>query len=204
MEEKHNLTDDIKQSFDNQEKFLLGFIQSEKIFKKYKVYIISLIALIIVGIIALIVSNNMKENDLIASNQAYANLLENPDDQIALKILETKNNNLFKIYQATLALNSNDIQFLEKAKTSLDKNFQDILEYKIANLKDGIKALENYSLKQDASLKEFAILQIAHKLIKEKKFIEAKDKLANIAVTSSLNSYAQLLKHFLSTKINTK
>ena len=79
MEEKKDIS--IKESFINQERFLLGFVQGEKIYKKHKMKIIFIIIALIAGVIGYKVKANMDNNNLIDSNKAYASLLKNPDDK---------------------------------------------------------------------------------------------------------------------------
>ena len=199
MEEKKDIS--IKESFINQERFLLGFVQGEKIYKKHKMKIIFIIIALIAGVIGYKVKANMDNNNLIDSNKAYASLLKNPDDKKSLEILKSKNEKLYTAYQVSLALQKDDVNELLLLKENADENFKNILDYRIASINQDAKLLEAYSLKQDSSLKEFAILQLIYKLIEDGKYQDAKDKLVNISATSNLNQYAQILHHFLITKI---
>ena len=199
MEEKKDIS--IKESLINQEKFLLGFVQSEKIFRKHKMKIIFIIIALIAGVIGYKIKSNMDENNLIASNKAYGLLLKNPDDKKSLEILKNTNEKLYTAYQVSLALQKDDVNELLLLRENADENFKNLIDYKIASLREDAKLLEAYSLKQGSSLKEFAILQLIYKLIEQGKYQDAKDKLVNISATSNLNQYAQILNHFLVTKI---
>ncbi len=199
MEEKKDIS--IKESLINQERFLLGFVQIEKIYKKHKMKIIFIIIALIAGLIGYKIKGSMDESNLIASNKAYNLLLKNPDDKESLEILKSKNEKLYNIYQVSMALKTNDINELNLLKTNAEDNFKDIINYRLASIKEDTALLEAYSLKQGSLLKEFAMLQLVYKLIEEGKYQDAKDKLVNISATSKLNQYAQILNHFLITKI---
>lgn len=198
MEEKKDIS--LKESLINQEKFLVGFVQAEKIYKKHKMKIIFIIIAVLAGAIGYKIKGNMDENNLIASNKAYGLLLKNPDDKKSLEILKNKNAKLYNVYQVSMALKKDDINELNLLKENADDNFKNLINYRIASIKEDTKLLEAYSLKQDSSLKEFAILQLIYKLIEQGKYQDAKDKLVNISATSKLNQYAQILNHFLITK----
>lgn len=199
MEEKKDIS--IKESLINQEKFLLGFVQSEKIFRKHKMKIIFIIIALIAGVIGYKIKGSMDENNLIESNKAYGLLLKSPDDKKSLDILKNTNKTLYTAYQVSLALQKDDVNELLLLRENADENFKNLIDYKIASLREDAKLLEAYSLKQGSSLKEFAILQLIYKLIEQGKYQDAKDKLVNISATSNLNQYAQILNHFLVTKI---
>jgi len=200
LEEKKDIS--IKESLINQEKFLLSFVQAEKIYKKHKMKIIFIIIALIAGGIGYKIKGSMDEDNLIASNKAYGLLLENPDDKESLNILKSKNTKLYTAYQVSLALQKDDINELLLLKENADDNFKNIIDYRIASIKEDADLLEAYSLNQNSSLKEFAILQLIYKLIEEGKYQDAKDKLVNISATSNLNQYAQIINHFLITKIS--
>lgn len=200
--ENNSGIESIKRSLLNQEKFLFGFMQSERIVKKHKMKILSVVIVIVIAIVGLYVKSHMDTNNLIESNQAYSQLLKNPNDKEALDILKTKNKKLFNFYQVNMAMKNNNIALLESLKNSLDDSLKDLVSYKLVSEKADVQALEDYSLIQQSSLKEFAILQIVYKFIKEGKYEKAKESLANISVTSSINEYAVVLNHFLITKIN--
>jgi predicted negative regulator of RcsB-dependent stress response len=191
----------IKESLINQEKFLIGFVQAEKIYKKHKIKIILIVIALIGSVIGYKVNSNINENNLIESNKAYSILLKNPNDKKSLDILKNKNEKLYNLYQVNVAIKNNNVKKLISLKANIDDNFKNIIDYKIASIKKDTKLLESYSLKQNSSLKEFAVLQLVYKLIEEKKYQDAKDKLVNISTTSKLNQYAQILNHFLITKI---
>lgn len=200
--ENNSGIESIKRSLLNQERFLVGFMQSEKIVKKHKMKILSAIIVIVIAIVGLYIKSNMDKNNLIESNQAYSELLKNPNNKEALDILKTNNKKLFNFYQVNMAMKNNNIALLESLKNNLDDSLKDLVSYKLASEKADVQALEDYSLIQQSSLKEFAILQIVYKFIKEGKYEKAKESLANISVTSSINEYAVVLNHFLITKIN--
>ena len=200
MEENKEVS--IKESFINQEKFLISFVQAEKIYKKHKIKIIIIIIALIGGLIGYKVNSNINDNNLIESNKAYAMLLENPNDNKSLEVLKSTNEKLYNLYQVNLAMNNNDTNKLSLLKANTDDNLKNIIDYKIASIKEDEALLESYSLKQNSSLKEFAVLQLIFKLIEEEKYQDAKDKLVNISATSKLAQYAQILNHFLVTKVN--
>ena len=167
MEENKEVS--IKESFINQERFLIGFVQAEKIYSKHKIKILFIIIALIGGFIGYKVNKSMNEDNLIESNKAYGILLENPNDRKSIEILKSKNSKLYNIYQVNMALKNDDMSKLIALKENADDNFKNIIDYKIASMKEDVALLESYSLKQNASLKEFAILQLVYKLIEEKK-----------------------------------
>ena len=190
MSTKDNI-DFIKEEVSSQEKFLEGFFHIEKYYKKYKILIISVVVISIVAIIGYNANNYISGQNKIKANDAYNALqVEHSEEQVA--ILEKYSPKLHQIYSFR--------QFLDgKTDTApaLDIGIlQDILEYQQATISRDTTKLDKYSLSQDASLKDMALLSQAFLLIKENNSKQAITLLDTITPTSQLQPFAKLLKHY--------
>jgi len=197
-EKNEEIETSLKKSLINQERFLLEFIQFERIFKKYKKVIIMSIIVLVSMFALFIIQDSLDFAKKLSSNEAYDKLLKNPNDKEAINILKANSESLYNIYMANQAIKNDDIESLKNIK--LDALFEDLISYKIASLKANHNSLQRYALRQSSSLKEYADIQLTFKMIQDGKYEDAKFKLENTPVTSSLNTYYQLLRHYLVTK----
>lgn len=185
----------VKKEINTEEQFLEGFVKFERFFKKYKLLVIGVVGLAIVGFIAVTVSDHLKDENKKEVNIAFNKVLENPSDKIALEILKEKNS---KLYEISLYLQG------QKNNQIVDVNvayLKELSDYQKAIKDQNIDALNAVSMKNDFLLKEFALFNKALILTQDKKYNDAKETLRLIPQTSKVYELVKLLNHFLLTKV---
>lgn len=187
----------LKQELSAEEQFLESVIKAEGFFKKYKKLLIAGAAILVASILIYLTLDYIKKRDLVLANQALATLEKNPNNPEALKMLENKNPALFELFRFHEAVKSGKVVKIDlAAKQSKDPVLKDLATYQGAALKAEHKALDAYTQKQDALLKELAVLDDAFLLFEAGKNDEAKTKLAQIPVTSQLYAIVQRFAHY--------
>lgn len=184
----------VKQELNTEEQFLEGFVKFERFFKKYKMILIAAVTIIVVGVIAVNVTEYLKEQNKLEANLAFNKVLENPNDKTALAQLKEKNAKLHDVAlylqaQKTNTLPKSNIQFLKE-----------LSEYQKAITNKDVNALNSVSMKNDFLLKEFAIFNKALILTENGKYQDAKETLRLIPQTSKVYELVKLLNHYLLTK----
>lgn len=188
--------DAIKQELSTEEQFLESVIKAEGFWKKYKKLLIAIVVAIIAAAAAYSLYGYMKAQNLNTSNQAYLTLQDNPTDEGALAALKSKNPKLYQLFLFGNEIKSSDVSKLEALSSELtDPILKDLAAYQKASLTK--ESLDEYALKQEALLKEFAKLQEVYLLFKEGKDEEAKKLLAQIPESSPLQQLAQSFKHYM-------
>jgi len=192
---KENI-DMVKEELNQEEKLFESAVKTERFVKKYKVPLIG----ILIAVIAVLVGNSLYQVNLSEtiskSNTAYMTLLSTPQDEQARKTLEENNPSLYDAWQLKTALAGQDETKLESLKSSSSEVVADLATYELAALKKDKNALNEYALKQDAVLKDFAILNEAVLLMQEGKTAEAKERLRLIDEESSFKKMVALLQHY--------
>ena len=187
----------IKQELSTEEQFLESVIKAEGFFKKYKKLLIALTAVIVVAALAYGVTDYIKNKNLREANEALAALQANPKDSAALDTLKSKNPALYALFSFSQAVKSNDVKKLEEIEKSLkDPVLKDLAAFQSASLKEDEKALTAYAQKQDAMLREIAVLDDAFLLFQQGKSKEAREMLNQIPVTSTLYQVVQSFMHY--------
>lgn len=188
---KENL-EAVKKELSTEEQFLEGFIKAEGFFKKYKKLLVLGVIAIVITILGYALYSYMQEKNLNISNQAYDRLQSEPTNKEDLEILKSKNAKLYQLFIFTQGMKSANFNGL-KEKLS-DPILLDLLSYQVASSSE--KDLASYSLKQNATLKDFARLQEAYILLKDSKTEEAKTLLLQIPENSSLQQFVKSLSHY--------
>ncbi len=186
----------VKEELNQEEKLFESAVRTERFVKKYKTQLISVLA----AVLAIIIGNTIYQTNLSQtiskSNAAYVKLLASPADAEAAKVLEETNPALYDGWQLRLALEAHDEAKLEALKSSSSAVVADLASYELAALKKDKAALSTYALKQDAVLKDLAILDEAVLLMQEGKTAEAKERLNLIDKDSSFKKMVALLQHY--------
>lgn len=180
----------IKKEISAEESYMESIFKIEKNFKKYKNSIIIISSIIILSIVGIYVSNYFNEQNNIQANIAFNKLLKNPNDKEASAVLQTKNPTLYKILQYKL----------DDTKEIDQEFFKELAFYTKAIKEQNINKLNTVTQKQDFILKDFALFNKALIQAKESKFIDAKETLKLIAITSEVSPMAKMLEHYLLTK----
>jgi len=186
----------VKEELSQEEKFFAGAVQTERFVKKYKTQLISVLVVIVIALIANSVYQSNVQESIERSNEAYLALLKNSEDVKAANTLKQNNPELYDAWQFKVARENADEAGLQKLSTSSSDVIADLASYELAALKQDKSALHAYALKQDAILKDMAILNEAVLLMQEEKTDEAKKRLSLIEETSPLKKLAMLLQHY--------
>lgn len=193
MSMKENV-DFVKDELNSEEKFLEGFVKVEKFYKKFKVLIIALVLIVVIALIAIGINTYNNENNRIAANIAFDNVIANPKDTEALNTLKESSN---KLYEVALYLQA------KKNGNYPDTNIpylKELSEYQKALTNKDVAKLNKLSMQSDFLLKEFAIFNKALILVNEGKYKEARITLNLIQKSSKASELSKLLEHHLLTK----
>ncbi|MDC0933416.1 hypothetical protein OAR97_06155 [Arcobacteraceae bacterium] len=180
----------IKKEISAEESYMESVFKIEKTWKRYKTSIIGLVAVIIIAIIGLYISDYFTEQNKIQANTAFNTLLKNPNDKEAKAILEVKNPELYKILQ----YKTDDTKVVEV------EFFKDLALYTKAMEKENVDELNTVTLDQNFILKDFALFNKALIQAKSSKYSDAKETLKLINTQSPVAPMAKMLSHFLLTK----
>lgn len=192
MSLKDNM-DFVKEGLSSEEKFLESFVRVERIFKKYKLIIISAVVIIILAIVAMYLTSYFKEQNTAKANIVFQELLKNPNDEKALETLKGLNTNLHDIVLYSQRDSKKDISINAKF-------FKELYAYEKAMKEQNVNKLGDLSMENNFLLKEFAIFNKALILAENGKYKESKDALKLIPETSQVKDLVALLNHYLITK----
>ena len=195
MSLKENI-DMVKEELNQEEKLFESAVKTERFVKKYKMPLISALVAIVVVIIGNSIYQSNVSSAITASNKAYLTLLTSPEDTQAAKTLEDNNKALYDAWQLNTALKAKDEASLSTLTSSSSAVVADLAKYELAAMQKDKKALNEYALKQDAILKDLAILNEAVLLMQEGKTAEAQERLKLIDEKSSLQKVVTLLQHY--------
>ena len=181
----------IKNALKGEEKFLEGAIKAEKFLKKYKSKLLFGGALIIGVVGYSIVNTYVEENNLVDSNEAYLQLLANPNDNKSLAVLKEKNSNLYELFVVQNAIKNSDTKVL--ASNFNDKFLRDISAYQLAVIEKNpsLYTGTSFTVQQD-----LATILEAYELIKNGKVEEGHRKLSFISLNSPVQNIAKSLLHY--------
>ena len=180
---------EIKEELRKDEELLVKVFKLEKFVKKYKIHLI-VIAILIIGYVTInAIYDYIKTRNLIKTNNAFKELLNNPNDKKALNELK-ENKKLFELY----LLRSNDINELKKITTP---ELKSIANYKIAMLKGDKTSLESYLLNPEYKILKDAIkLALIKIYLKENNRKKAKEVFSQITPNTKYQALAKFLIHY--------
>ncbi len=189
----------VKEELNTEEQFLEGLIRAERFYKKYKKPIIALVAIAIIAFVGFSLKTYIDETNLKEANMAYLKLIKNPKDMQAQKVLKKKDINLYYAYKLQIASKNADTDTLKEIKNNAkDIYISDLAAYQLASLSKKQEKLSTYINDSKAGLlKNFALLEDAYLLLKDKKNDQAKIKLSSIELDSPLKNIAKNLEHFI-------
>ncbi|MEA3384368.1 MAG: hypothetical protein U9Q20_06840 [Campylobacterota bacterium] len=188
MSLKENV-DYIKEEISTQESFIENFFKLEKFYKKYKIAIISTVAIVLVSFGGIQISSYLEEQNKIAANEAFNICLEEPNNKTALETLKSKDENLYDI-----------VMYINNKKENNLEYFKELSSYSKAIENNDIAKIEKAIQSQKFLLKDFAIFNKALILAQNSKYKEAKETLALIPITSDVASLVKMLNHYMLTK----
>lgn len=180
---KENI-DAIKQGLSTEEQFLEGMIKGERIFKKYKWPLIISGGALIVGFVGYALFTTIAQKRTIEANEAYLELIKNPNDATALKALKDSKTPLYATFLASQALESNDKEALEAVLASdADALLKDLASYQLTGKNDGI-------------LSNLAALQEGYLKLEAGDIDGANSAFSRIELTSPLQNIVKNLQHY--------
>ncbi len=187
----------IKKELSAEEQFLESVIKAEGFFKKYKKLLIALGVVVILAAAVYLISDFIKNRDLRISNEAFLVLQKDPSNKDALETLKSKNPKLFTLFSFSQAIKTDDPKKIEAIKDQITESLlKDLASYQSGALSEDLNSLKSYTQKQNALLKELAVLDEAFLLFEEGKGDDARAVLQKIPVTSSLYQLAQSFSHY--------
>lgn len=189
MSLKENV-DFVKNEISTEESFLESVFKLENFYKKYKKVILGSVAALIVAAVGFNVKSYIDEQNLIAANEAFNKVLQNPQDQEALNVLKDKNEKLY-----ALAMYKNNPQ----EKINLDF-FKELAAYSNAMKSEKSEELGSVTRQQNFLLKDFASFNKALIEAKSGEYSKAKESLKLISQDSDFAPLAKMLEHHLLSK----
>ena len=186
----------VKEELSSEEKFFESAVKAESFYKKYKKYIYGFLAVLTISFIVNLIYTQNQQRLVDESNRVFNTLLSDPNNDSLKLELKNLNPELYDMFILSNALKNKDIALLRELKSSKIALVSDIASYEIATFDKDLKALEAYSLSQNAIYKDYALVEEAVLLIKDKKTDLAQAKLSSIDVNSALYNVAESLKHY--------
>jgi len=185
-----------KDELTQDEKLLAGLIRIERFYKRNKTLILGLAAILVIGGIGYGVMEYVKEQKLLKANEALLVLQHNPDNRKALETLQSENPALAALYEVDRAVATQNLKRLKELAASKDPVVADLATYHAAGLERSLTALDGYTLKEGALVKDYALFDEAYLLMREGKIAKAHEKLKRIADSSPLAPAAKMLAHY--------
>ncbi|TLD97515.1 tetratricopeptide repeat protein [Helicobacter jaachi] len=199
----------IKESFDNDEKMLENAFRLERLWRKYRTFIIVLVLCIIGALIYWQVAQYLDSKRAQEASSAYDKLTQNAEDKEALQTLKQSSPQLYDLYQY---FNAHGDRAVYEGLLDSQNDFVRLLaQYEMASLQAGAILEANEASKpnedinallqpldsiKSANLKDLATLQAAYILFKANKIDQAHQKLMLIPQDSPLRNEATMLKHY--------
>ena len=142
-----------------------------------------------------VVTSSLEKTKIQKSNQLLTlyQKQKNPKTLLELKKINPK---LYEFVALKEAVSKKDLNLLKDLANSQSQIVSTIAKYHIASIKADTKELEKYTLQERAFLKDFALLELGYKLLKEGKIDNAKKVFNSIAYDSPLKKAASSLEHY--------
>lgn len=176
---------EVKKVAGSEEQFLEGIIKSELFVRKYKKPILVLIVIAIMIPIFLATSNFVEDKKFKEANQAYSELITNPNDEKAKEKLKSSNKNLYTIFELRRALDNNETAKLNELANvnGIDPILKDIIEYSSTG-------------KSKELMSSYADFMSGYKYLKEGNKDAANAEFVKIPPNSPLGNIARNLRHY--------
>ena len=178
----------VKEALSSDEKMLESAFKLEKLYKKHKYKLWTVIAALILFFGGRAGLQAYREATLQSANTALLTLQKDPQNSVALATLKEKNPNLYALFTYTQALKEGKADALQGLSSSSDALIADISRYHAAVLDEKTADSAYY---QDLTLVEEAYLAL-----KSGNKTLAKQKLELVGEGSPVSSIARLLKHY--------
>lgn len=186
----------VKNELNTEEKFFASAIQLERFVTKYKYMLIAIVTLVVIVVAVVVTRNYFDGANIKASNVAFLQLQQNPNDTASLKTLKSDNKQLYAVYLLKKAVKAHDTKTLQTLSTSKVLFVSDLASYYLASMNKNASALNSYENRSDTLYKQFALLQNAYLLMQQHKIAEANRKLQAIPQDSPIDQVAKILAHY--------
>ena len=183
-----NTLDEAKKELSNDEQMLASAFKIEKLYRKHKIKIFSVVAVTVLYFAGTAIMDNIAEQKLVTANSAYLTLSKDSKNKNALNELQTNNPALFELYTYQEAIKASNKEALKTLSSSSNKIIADLSSYHLAVLEGKPAESELYN--------EFALVNNASLLIKEGKVTQAKDELDLITEESPVYNISKMIKHY--------
>lgn len=177
-----------KKELSSDEQILVSAFKLEKLYKKHKIKLFSIIAIVALYFGGTAIMNSIQHQKLVVANSAYLTLLTDANNTQALADLQSNNPKLFELYTYQKAMNNLDTTALKELASSKNEIIADLSAYDLAII-EGKPAKSEY-------LEDVALINNAYLLIKEGKMKEAKEQLEMINEESPVFNIAKIIKHY--------
>lgn len=177
-----------KKELSSDEQILVSAFKLEKLYKKHKIKLFSIIAIVALYFGGTAIMNSIQHQKLVVANSAYLTLLTDANNTQALADLQSNNPKLFELYTYQKAMNNLDTTALKELASSKNEIIADLSAYDLAII-EGKPAKSEY-------LEDVALVNNAYLLIKEGKMKEAKEQLEMINEESPVFNIAKIIKHY--------
>ena len=177
-----------KKELTNDEQMLASAFKLEKLYKKHKIKLYSVLTIATLYLVGTAVVDNIAQQKLVSANSAYLTLSKDAKNETALNELKTNNPALFDLYSYQEAIKSSNKEALKALSTSSNKIIADLSTYHLAVLEGKPVESELYN--------EFALVNNASLLIKEGKIADAKNELDLIDEESPVYNISKMIKHY--------
>ncbi len=183
----------IKQEFERDEKILENAFRLERLFKKYKYWILGIGLILIAWIAYISIYNILQEHNAEKTSALYNELLENPNNELLRKSLQEQAPELYDLYILNDALGGQEEASLDTLKAlanSTNVLVKQIALYELASLQR-----ENLNTIHGA-FQDFAKIQESYLLLVENNIEKARKILDTIPQESPLFGIATQMKHY--------
>lgn len=177
-----------KKELTNDEHMLASAFKAERLYKKHKLKIYSLLTIATIYVLGTVVTDSLHQHRLESANSAYLALTKDENNTKALEELKSSNPALFDLYSYQKAIKNSDTKELKVLSSNQNPIISDISSYHLAVLEKRTAQSELYD--------GFAHVNNSKLLIKQGKIDDARDELDSISEDSPVYNIAKIIKHY--------
>ena len=178
----------VKEELSSDEKLLENAFKVERFYKRHKIKIWAVVVLLVAGVGGNLLVDAYTQHQLMKANSALIKLLNQPNNREALEELKSYNPKLYNLYSYSKAVDSRDIDTLQRVNKSGDTLLADLSQYHINILKSKAGDSKYYS--------DLSALERAYEALKAGNKGQAKTILATIGENSPVAGVAKYLRHY--------